>query len=55
MSAQVPTVPAGIDEKHQDVGVEDIEQDVKGEADPRGVIVTEEDVSEPFFSPEIPC
>ena len=45
MSAQAPAVVPGIDNKHDINGVEDIEHDVKGETDTRGVIVTEEDVS----------
>ena len=45
MSAQAPAVIPGIDDKHDINGVEDIEHDVKGETDHRGVIVTEEDVS----------
>jgi hypothetical protein len=45
MSAQAPAVIPGIDNKHDINGVEDIEHDVKGETDNRGVIVTEEDVS----------
>jgi hypothetical protein len=45
MSAQAPAVVPGIDNKHDINGVEDIEQDVKGETDTRGVIVTEDDVS----------
>ena len=45
MSAQAPAVVPGIDNKHDINGVEDIEHDVKGETDTRGVVVTEEDVS----------
>lgn len=45
MAAQAPAVIPGIDNKHDINGVEDIEQDVKGETDTRTVIVTEEDVA----------
>ena len=45
MSAQAPAVIPGLDNKHDINGVEDIEHDVKGETETRGVIVTEEDVS----------
>jgi hypothetical protein len=50
MSAQAPAVVPGIDDKHDINGVEDIEHDVKGETDNRGVIVTEEDVSSTLAS-----
>jgi hypothetical protein len=52
MSAQAPAVIPGIDNKHDINGVEDIEHDVKGETDTRGVIVTEEDVNPPQTSYE---
>ena len=44
MSAQAPAVPPGINEKHDILGVEDVEQDGKVENTGHQVIVTEEDV-----------
>jgi hypothetical protein len=45
MSAQAPAVPPGISEKHDIMGVEDVEHDGKIDSTARDVIVTEEDVS----------
>jgi len=47
MSAQAPAVPPGVSEKHDIMGVEDVEHDGKVDSTARDVIVTEEDVSDP--------
>lgn len=48
MSAPAPAVPPGISEKHDIMGVEDVEdveQDGKVESTAHAVVVTDEDVS----------
>jgi hypothetical protein len=48
MSAQTPAIHPAADDKHNIMGVEDVEQELKGENDTQRVIVTEEDVSSNF-------